>query len=234
MTTVIITGADRGFGLALVQCFLEAGARVFAGRYGDDHGLLRTQQTYRQQLGIVDLDVTDPNSIRAAAAVLAAQTGGVDILVNNAGVYLEQPSTPLAELDLADQHLEQTMAVNAFGPLRVTQQLLALLEQGVRKTIVNVSSEAGSIADAQRTGEFAYCMSKAALNMQTRLLSNLLGPRGYRVCAVHPGWMRTQMGGPTAEIDPPEAAEGIVQLALSTDLEQLGPYLDYRSQPLRW
>ena len=234
MTTVVITGADMGLGLALVHRFLETGARVFAGRYGADHGLRRAQQIHGQQLGVVDLDVTDMASIRSAAAALAAKTEGVDILVNNAGVYLERPAVLLAELDLTDQHLEQTMAVNAFGPLRVTQQLLTLLESGQGKTIVNVSSEAGSIADAQRRSEFGYCMSKAALNMQTKLLSNLLGPRGFRVFAVHPGWMRTKMGGPDAAIDLQEAAAGIAELAVTVDLQQPGPYLDYRAQPLRW
>jgi NAD(P)-dependent dehydrogenase (short-subunit alcohol dehydrogenase family) len=135
---------------------------------------------------------------------------------------------------LADQQLQQTMEVNAFGPLRVVQQFLSLLEHGEQKLIFNISSEAGSIADCRRESQFAYCMSKAALNMQSRILHNYLKPRGFRVLAVHPGWMRTNMGGPAASISPNESAAGILQLARREWNADDPIYMDYEGQPLPW
>ena len=232
--TVIVTGAERGLGLALVQAFLQSGARVIATRNGSDDNLRRLQDSQGQSLTIVPMDVTDPASIRAGVTSVAAVVTSVDILINNAGVHLEDKHTLLEELDFGDQHLETTMAVNAFGPLRVTQRFLPLLDKGAGKTIINISSEAGSIGDAWRKGEYAYCMSKAALNMQTKLLCNYLAPKGYRVLAIHPGWMRTDMGGPEADIAAQEAAAGVLELATGEEASDRGIYLDYRGKSLQW
>ena len=139
---------------------------------------------------------------------------------------------PLEARDLSDGHLERAMQVNAFGPLRVTQRFLPLLERGAGKTIVDVSSEAGSIESAWRTCELEYSMSKAALNMQTRLLANALGPRGYRVVAVHPGWMRTDMGGTEADIASEEASRGIFRLATDPRAQTLLSDVSRRSAPV--
>jgi NAD(P)-dependent dehydrogenase (short-subunit alcohol dehydrogenase family) len=183
---------------------------------------------------IIPLDVTCQDSVREAARLTAGKTAALDMLINNAGVIFSDNTLPLEELDLANRHLEQTMAVNAFGPLRVTQQLLPLLEKGVKKLIVNISSEAGSIADCQREAWFAYCMSKTALNMQSKLLQNYLGQRGYKILAIHPGWMRTSMGGPGADVPPDETAAGIYQLAMKSWSIDDPIYMDYQGKLLRW
>jgi NAD(P)-dependent dehydrogenase (short-subunit alcohol dehydrogenase family) len=109
-----------------------------------------------------------------------------------------------------------------------------LLKKGDRKLIINVSSEAGSIADCWRESEFAYSMSKAALNMQSKILQNYLKPRGFKVLAVHPGWMQTDMGGADADIPADEAAEGIFRLAEKNWNPDDEIYMDYRGQPLPW
>jgi NAD(P)-dependent dehydrogenase (short-subunit alcohol dehydrogenase family) len=142
--------------------------------------------------------------------------------------------TPLLELDLATLPLFETLNVNTFGPLRMVQQFLPLLERGDYKLIVNISSEAGSIADCWRESEFAYSMSKAALNMQSKILQNHLKPHGFKILAVHPGWMRTDMGGAEADIHPDEAAEGIFNLAVKKWNPEDEIYMDYRAQPIRW
>jgi NAD(P)-dependent dehydrogenase (short-subunit alcohol dehydrogenase family) len=187
-----------------------------------------------QAATIIPLDVADPGSIRQAVEKAREITPSLDILINNAAVHLENEIAALEDLDLEDGHLERTMAVNVFGPLRVAQQFLPLLEKGRGKLILNVSSEAGGIADCPRSREFAYCMSKAALNMQSRLLRNYLKPRGYTVLSVHPGWMRTDMGGPNADLSPDESAHGIFELATRGRLPPDEIYLDYRGRPLRW
>ncbi len=239
--TVLITGAGRGVGLALTKEFLAAGYRVFAGVRKTYHLLEEVKEEYPAALSLIPLDVTEMASVRAAAARVAAETPALEILINNAGVYLGDKTRPLEELDLEDNHLQQTMEVNAFGPLRVVQQFLPLLAAGRQKIIVNISSEAGSIGDCWRKQEYAYTMSKAALNMQTRILHNYLSPRGFKVKAIHPGWVRTDMGGKEADLDPATSAEGIFRVIQKTITEEPaikeggeGIFLDYQGKILRW
>jgi NAD(P)-dependent dehydrogenase (short-subunit alcohol dehydrogenase family) len=232
--TILITGADRGLGLSLAGKFLQAGFWVFAGKHAPETNLRGLAEQFPETLAIVSLDVTDMNSVRQAAAAVSQQTPTLDILINNAAVHLEDAQVPLAQLDLTDQHLEKTMNVNTFGPLRVTQQFLPLLEKGNRKLVINITSEAGSIADCWREREYAYCMSKAALNMQSTILQNHLRSRGFKVLAIHPGWMRTDMGGPDADISPDTAAAGIFELATRQWLPDDEIYMDYEGNPMRW
>ena len=233
--TVFISGADKGLGFSLASRFLQDRFHVFAGAYQRESDLLGLRERFPQALTIVPLDVSQMDSIRSAAGHTAQQTPGLDVLINNAGINLhEQGNGPLMEIDLADGHLEKVMAVNTFGPLRIVQQFLPLLKQGKRKMIVNISSEAGSIADCGRQGEFAYCMSKSALNMQSKLLQNYLGPQGFKVLAIHPGWMRTDMGGPDATISADQSAENIFTLTTGDWSSDDPIYVDYLGKPLRW
>jgi len=142
-------------------------------------------------------DVTDLKSVSESVRRVAETSDSLDILINNAGVNFPQSKLPLPELDLEDGHLESMMDVNAFGPLRVTRQFLPLLENGRLKRIVNISSEAGSIEDCGRESWFGYCMSKAALNMQSSLLQRYLKPKGFQgagnsswLVAYRHGWSR--------------------------------------------
>jgi NAD(P)-dependent dehydrogenase (short-subunit alcohol dehydrogenase family) len=231
---VLVTGADAGLGLSLVKRFLQGGYAVFAGVRRSAADLNILVDVYGGLLTLVPLDVAEMDSVRAAARMVIEQTDAIDIVINNAAIHLKQSQQPLEQLDLADLQLQQTMEVNAFGPLRVVQQFLSLLENGGQKLILNISSEAGSITGCGRESQFAYCMSKAALNMQSRILHNYLKPRGFRVLAVHPGWMRTNMGGPAASISPDESAAGIFQLAKREWNADDPIYMDYVGQPLPW
>jgi len=231
--TVFITGADKGLGMSLTRLFLREGFRVYAGLHRPDDASPELGRLYPELFFPIPLDVASLDSVRAAASRVAELAGALDLLINNAGVLLET-RTPLEELDLAVHPLMRTMDVNAFGPLRVCQQFLPLLERGERKLIINITSEAGSIADCWRESEFAYSMSKAALNMLSKILQNHLAPRGFKILAVHPGWMRTDMGGKDADIEADEAAEGIFRLA-SRNWDRDDPiYMDYLGQPMRW
>jgi len=172
--------------------------------------------------------------IQQALRQVQAHTQSLDMLINNAGIHLENTKTPIEELNFDDGHLEMTMAVNAFGPLRVVQAFLPLLEGGRLKRIINISSEAGSIGNCWRDREYAYCMSKAALNMASKLLQSYLAPYGFKVLALHPGWMRTDMGGAEADFHPAESAEAIFQLAQRTWTTPNEIYFDHRGNPLPW
>jgi NAD(P)-dependent dehydrogenase (short-subunit alcohol dehydrogenase family) len=232
--TVFISGANRGIGLSLVKRFLKGEFHVFAGTRKPSQNLASILEECPKKLTIVQLDVTDMNSVLKAAQEVAEKTSSLDILINNAGVYLEHKNAALEELDLTDMHLEKTMDVNVYGPLRMTQQFLPLLQKGNRKLIINISSEAGIIGKCWRTREFAYCMSKAALNMQSKLLQNYLTPKGSKILAVHPGWVRTDMGGKEADISPDESAEGIFKLATRKWRVDDAIYMDYQGNLLSW
>jgi NAD(P)-dependent dehydrogenase (short-subunit alcohol dehydrogenase family) len=232
--TVVITGANRGLGLALATKFLQESFQVWVGTRKPARTLENLVKSFPQTACIITLDVTDMDSVRQAARCVADRVSGLDILINNAAIFPAEGASSLEELDLTDTHLQRTMDANALGPLRVTQQFLSLLRQSRRKLIINVSSEAGSIGDCGRQSQFAYCMSKAALNMQSKILQNDLGPKGFKVLAVHPGWIQTDMGGPGADIHPDVAAAGIFRLATRAWNPNDEIYLDYEGNPLRW
>jgi NAD(P)-dependent dehydrogenase (short-subunit alcohol dehydrogenase family) len=232
--TVFISGANRGVGLALAERFLNGGFRVFAGVRKPSKALATLTDQFPDTCTELPLDVTNMYAVEMAAHWVSQQTRSLDILINNAAVYLEDKKAALEKIDLGGDYLEKTMDTNVFGPLRVTQQFLPLLKKGRRKLLMNISSEAGSIADCQRDRELAYCMSKAALNMQTKILHNYLGPKGINVLAVHPGWVRTDMGGKDADISAQESAEGIFKLATRTWKADDAIYLDYQGNPMRW
>ncbi len=231
---VFVSGADKGLGFSLTNKFLKSGFQVFAGAYKPSSDFSSLIKEFPKMLTVVPIDVTDMDSVRRAAQQVAKKVSSVDILINNAAVYLESKTMSLEEIDLSDKYLAGTMDVNTFGPLRVTQQFLPLLEKGLSKMIINISSEAGSIKDCRRNKEFAYCMSKTALNMQSKLLQNYLGPKGFKILTVHPGWMRTEMGGKEADISPDESAEGIFKLATKKWQTDDVIYIDYKGNPLNW
>ena len=232
---VLVTGADAGLGFSLVKRFLQGDFAVYAGVHRSDAELQKLVSESGDALALIPLNVADMESVRAAAAQVTERTKTLDIVINNAGIHLvKNPSQSLEQLDFENGQFQQTMDVNAFGPLRVVQQFQPLLENSERKLILNISSEAGSIAECRRENQFAYCMSKAALNMQSKMLHNYLKPRGFTVLAVHPGWMRTNMGGPNATISPDESAEAIFQLAMKEWKVDDPIYMDYRGIPLPW
>ena len=231
---VLISGANAGLGWSLVKRFLDGDFTVFAGVHRSEGEFEGLDHAYGDALVSIALDVADMDSVRVAAEQVARRTGALDILINNAGIHLSNSKGPLEQLDLEDEQLQLTMNVNAFGSLRMVQQFLPLLENGQQKLILNITSEAGSIADCRRENQFAYCMSKAALNMQTKILQNYLKPRGFKVLAVHPGWMRTNMGGQEASISPDESAAGIFQLAAREWQADDPIYMDYRGVALPW
>ncbi len=222
--TVLITGANRGIGLEYARQFEAKGYTVI--------GTARNpgEATELAALGVrvEALDVTDAASV----AALAQRLDGVpiDVLVNNAGVA-DRSEPGIETTDLA--MFERTLAVNTLGPLRVTQALLPNLRAGERKHIVNMSSRLGSIA--LNNGKYpAYRASKAALNQVSRNLSVDLGKQGFVVVVVHPGWVRTEMGGAEAPLLPDESVRGLVALIEKLDASNNGRFYDYLGAEIPW
>jgi len=208
-----ITGTDRGLGLALAATFLKHGYEVFAGCYGiDPAGLDSLKAQYGAQLEMVPLDVSSDASVAAAAQYIASKTGSLDVLINNAAIIGQKDATITDTLDFND--MLTVYNVNALGALRVAQSVLGLLRAGEMKRIVNISSEAGSMAARVRRGQktrYAYCASKAALNIQSILLQNHVAEYGIKVHLIEPGWLRTFLASKEkctiAPTEPEESAE---------------------------
>ena len=233
MKNIFISGANRGLGLSLAKSCLEAGHPVFAGTRSPSAALTELEGRHFGRLHVMAVDVSSEESVKAAGEAVGRIAGRLDLIVNNAALlHRESAENPIERIDL--DAATETLDVNAMGPLRVLKYFLPLLTKGPHGMVVNISSEAGSIADCQRDAWYAYCMSKAALNMASMILQNYLREKGVKVLAVHPGWMRTHMGGEDAKYDPQESAKAI--LALSEKEWTIdGPvFVDHTGTPMRW
>lgn len=222
--TVLVTGANRGIGLEYARQFADKGYRVIGT--ARDPG--KAEELAAVANRVEALDVSDAASVAALAKRLDGEA--IDILVNNAGVF-DRSDVSIDKVDFAQ--MEQTLAVNTLGPLRVIQALMPNLRQGQRKLIVNMSSQLGSIGGSTGTW-YAYRTSKAALNQITKTLSVELAREGFVCVVVHPGWVRTDMGGSAATYSPEESVSGLVGL-----IEKLGPadnghFYDFQGKVIPW
>lgn len=232
MERLLITGANRGIGLALVDEGLRRGHLVIATCR--DPGAARELQQLARQHGkrllVLPLDVTDEASIVAARDQVASQLGGVDVLLNNAGVFPrgERPDNLEAET------LLRTLHVNAVGPMMVVKHFLDLLRESPRPRVINVSSQMGSLTRKLSGRAYSYSSSKATLNMLSRALAWDLQPEGVIVIALHPGWVVTDMGGDHAAVLPGESARGILDVAERLTPEQTGKFLSWDGREMPW
>ncbi len=194
--TALVTGADRGLGLDLTEQLLQQDYRVFAGQFMADWPELgQLQQKCPRLLELVALDVSQDASVEQAAQWIKEQTDHLDILINNAGISGGKDNTLTVFDDLDFDWTQHVYNINAVGPLRVTNALLPLVMNSETKLVVNISSEAGSIKRSHRRGWFAYCMAKAALNMQSSIVHNNIYPLGGQVLVIHPGFLQSYITG---------------------------------------
>ncbi len=173
------------------------------------------------------LDAAKPASLRAFAQHLG---GTIDVLVNNAGLAGGPLRKDFSETDI--RMAEEVWRVNAIAPLLLTRLLAGQL--AARALVVNLTSIMGSNAENTSGGMAVYRASKAALNSITRTLAAELGERGITVLAVHPGWVRTDMGGPSAHLDVAASASGIARIIANAVPSQNGAFLDWKGDPLPW
>ncbi len=211
----LVSGADRGLGLALCAGLLRRGWRVHAGQYLPDWPELgQLAQQHPGRLQLVPLDVASTPSVQEAARQVAATADHLDLLISNAGIRGD--ASDLRDgLDYDEAH--RVYDVNSLGALRLVQAFLPLLDASAMKRLCFVSSDASSIAMARRTGRYDYCLSKAALNMAVRIMHNDLRPEGYTFRLYHPGSVRTYIRGYRnleATLEPDEAAEMALPLFL--------------------
>jgi NAD(P)-dependent dehydrogenase (short-subunit alcohol dehydrogenase family) len=232
-STALVTGANRGLGLALVRALLARGDRVVAAcrQPGKATELNRLTGEHPGRLRMLPLDVTQPKAHAELARELPlvlGDEGRLDLLVNNAGVL--HSGERFGSVSAAN--LEDSLRTNAMAPFLLTQALAPLLADGA--TVANISSQLGSIANTARFGTPTYNIGKAAQNMATRLLAHALHERSIAVLALHPGWVQTDMGGKDAEIAAEDAAAGLLQVIVAATLRDSGHFLDWRGEPLPW
>jgi len=240
--TALVTGANHGLGLSLTKTFLERGFTVFAGVYKLNVNSLIQEIKDREGLFIVDMDVSDTQSVEKSADYVKETVQSLDILVNNAAILCKDSydKTNRTVLDSQDfDSMLEAFNVNALGALRVASAFSSILLKGNEKLLINISSEAGSIEDCRRNAWFGYCMSKTAMNMAGTIIQNEYIKHGGKVWQIQPGWMQTYMHGTKYEEatqTPDYTAEQIYKLIEDIDLYESGKavFMDIYGKPLPW
>ncbi len=229
----LVTGANRGLGLELVRQRLAAGDHVVATCRvpGRATALNALAGAHPGRLKVLPLDVADARArdeLVRELPLAIGDAGRLVLLVNNAGVL--HGGERFGTLDAAT--LEHSLAVNVVAPLLLTQALAPVLADGAR--VANLSSQLGSIAQVTRFGTPSYAISKAAQNMATVQLAHALRERGIVVVALHPGWVRTEMGGAQATERVEDAAAGLLAVLDGLAPEASGGFFDWRGRRLPW
>ncbi|QWU13773.1 NAD(P)-dependent dehydrogenase, short-chain alcohol dehydrogenase family [Paenibacillus sophorae] len=207
----LVTGGNRGIGYELVKQLALNGFRVILASRDPETGHAAVQKLKESNLdvSVVVMDVDNQESIRQSAITVNERYGRLDVLINNAGVYLDKNEKLL---NLEPSILEGTMATNFFGAYYVMNSFMPLMEKQGYGRIINVSSEYGAMSELSYQGVGAYKLSKLALNGLTRLVAAEI-KGDIKINAVDPGWVSSDMGGPSAPRTPKQAAESILWLA---------------------
>ena len=232
MKRIFVTGSNRGIGLGLVTQSLARGDRVFAScrNPGQAHKLNALQEEHAGLLTVLPLDVTDLATISRAADTITGLTDGLDTLFNNAGVGGGQSALGRVK----EEDLVTTLRVNTVGPLLVTQALLPLLKKGHRPAIISITSRMGSIDDNGSGGYYAYRASKAALNMANKSLAVDLAGADIIAVVLHPGWVKTDMGGPMARLTVKKSVHGMLQVVDGLTSGDSGRFLAWDGEEIPW
>jgi NAD(P)-dependent dehydrogenase (short-subunit alcohol dehydrogenase family) len=228
---VLITGANRGIGFELAKQYLIAGCKVVA-TCRDKSGaaeLSSLTSQFSKTLQIESLDIASHEQIEALANKLSKENIKIDLIVNNAG-YLDRENISVKAINYVDA--EMSLKVNSLGPLYLTHCFLSLMNKNSLSKIAIISSDMGSLSLQQNVAWYGYRMSKAAVNMLTVNLSNELVDDNIAVVAVHPGWVKTDMGGPTANYDVKESAVGIMKVITNLSINNSGGFYDFNGEEL--
>jgi NAD(P)-dependent dehydrogenase (short-subunit alcohol dehydrogenase family) len=213
--TALVTGGNRGIGFAVCRGLTQMGLKVILtsrdGEKGNNAAEILRQEGY--ELDDHPLDVIDAESISILKNYIVETYGRLDVLINNAGVSLDKGR---AILDVPLDVVRETLEVNFYGPLNMCRAFIPLMKEHQYGRVVNVSSELGSLSRMSgRTG--AYKVSKAALNALTRIIAGEVKGQNIKVNTMSPGWVRTDMGGPSAPRSLEEGADTILWLATLPD-----------------
>ncbi len=229
--TVLITGANRGIGLEFVRQFARGGSQVIAC-CRDPTSASALDALMRQSDGKVTvhrLNVTD----RRQREDLSKELGDtpIDMLINNAGVYGQRDAT-LGNID--EQRWLETFAINTIAPIKLSEILVENVARGRHKIIASISSQMGSIADNRSGNHYVYRSSKAALNAAMKSMALDLRSRAIIAAILHPGWVKTDMGGPNAPISVEESVDRMRETLGRLTLQDSGIFFDVDGSVLPW
>lgn len=236
VSSILITGANRGLGLEFVRQYLADDWHVIATCRNPDAAtsLQELQATYNG-LQIMPLDVAD----FAAIDALASELGGrpIDVLVNNAGLFGPKRQAD-GDLRQSFGHIDydiwtELLRVNTLAPLKLVEALIGNIAASEQKKVVTISSRIGSIGETD-AGLYAYRSSKAAVNMAMATLANDVSDMGITVITFSPGWVKTDMGGPSASLEAEESIARLRGLIAEQSLEDSGAFLDYTGESIPW
>ena len=232
MRTTLITGANRGIGLEFVRQYAADGWRVLACSRNPDKSpeLNKLAAQYPELIKIHVLDVADPAQIDRLGQALATET--IDLLIKNAGIYPDSDKSGFGYTDYAEWM--QAFRINTMAPLKMAETFAPNIARSKQKTIVTITSKMGSIADNSSGGSYLYRSSKAALNMVVKSLTIDLKPLGITAVVFHPGWVKTDMGGPKALISVEQSVSGIRQVISKLTLPDSGKFFGYDGEVIPW
>lgn len=227
MPTVLVTGASRGIGLEFAKQYAADGWHVIATcRNPVNVGELGR---LKGDIAVYSLDVDDPRSIERLGADLDGRP--VDVLINNAGIHGPR-GVRADDIELADWMT--VMRTNAMSPLFVARALRENVAKSEWRTIANISSQMGSITNWAGGSEYIYKSSKAALNMTMACFADEVADDGIKVVIYHPGWVRTDMGGPHATLSSAQSIAGMRKSIASLTMADSGTFKNYDGAPMPW
>lgn len=230
MQTVLITGANRGIGLEFARQYAREGAKVHACARRPDQAeeLSKLAHESGGKVQLHRLDVSDFAAIDLLAQSMQGEP--IDLLINNAGVYGPENQTA----DRIDYDgWGETFTVNTMAPVRMVQAFLPNLKAGSGKKVVTITSQMGSIAN-NNGGYYVYRSAKAALNSAMKGLSADLAKAGLTIVVMHPGWVKTDMGGPQAPLEPQDSVASMRRVIDKLAANDNGKFYDYDGSPLPW
>lgn len=254
---ILVTGTSRGIGLELISQLAEKtghNAHIYAscrnpeGTGAED--LRDLAQRFPGKITLIKLDTADEDSVSAAFRVVSQQIGaaGLNLLINNAGI--NKPAAPAYMLATTKQDMMEVYETNVAGPFIITKAFLALLQRAAttkekgedmscrRSAIINISTLLASIEKCPETFQMAqmypYRTSKAALNMLTCCQAEDFKIHNILVTAIHPGWVRTKMGGEQAPLTTQESVAGMLNVMSTLSKKHSGMLLDWEGNTIPW
>jgi NAD(P)-dependent dehydrogenase (short-subunit alcohol dehydrogenase family) len=232
MNTVLITGASRGIGLEFSRQYAADGWRVLACcRHPDKADALnKLAAQYSELIQIHPLDVADHAQIERLAQTLDYES--IDLLINNAGINPVSDASGFGHTDYTEWMT--AFNINTMAPLKMAEAFVKQIARSKHKTIVTLTSLMGSIADNVSGGNYQYRSSKAAANMVVKSLAIDLSQQGITSVAFHPGWVKTDMGGPNAMISAAQSVSGMRQVISNLTPADSGRFFDYQGNVLPW
>jgi NAD(P)-dependent dehydrogenase (short-subunit alcohol dehydrogenase family) len=232
MNRILITGANRGLGLELVRLSAQRGDRVFAGCRSPEHDTALQNLSIHSngRVSILSLEITDAASLEQCARQVRSEVDALDVLINNAAINDEGETLQTFDAEKAAQQ----WTVNAVAQVLVAQKFLDFLKAGTNPKIINVTSEAGSISMMNHFRGYYYFGSKAAMNMFSRNMAWDPDTAGIITIALHPGWMRTDMGGADAQLSVTQSAEGILKVIANLTPRDNGKFYTWDGMEYPW